>query len=248
MLALVDMDLLLYRVGYTTMADPEWVAAARCDEMMDNILVKTGATEWRGFLSDSRDNNFRTQLFPFYKANRKQEKPTHYEFLKEHLLTRWGAEIAHGMEADDALGIAQDSDSPIDRSHPYQTVVCSIDKDLLQVPGLHYNFVKDEWFEIDEREGTRRFYTQLLTGDTTDNIRGCRGIGPVKAEKALAGLVDEEDYLDAVFNIYQKQEEEMSTEEVIQHIYTAGQLLYILRTETDRWVFPRSKQIAEAFA
>jgi len=91
------------------MNDEQWVAGARCDEMMDNILHRTRATEWRGFLSDSKENNFRTHLYPFYKANRKQEKPTHYEFLKEHLIVKWGAEIAHGMEADDALGINQDN-------------------------------------------------------------------------------------------------------------------------------------------
>ena len=239
MLALVDMDLLLYRVGYTTMDDSQWVAGARCDEMMDNILVKTGATEWRGFLSDSAENNFRHKLYPFYKAGRKQEKPTHYEFLKEHLITKWGAEIAHGMEADDGLGIAQAISG---------TVIASIDKDLLQCPGLHYNFVKDEFIEIDLEEGKRRFYTQLLTGDSTDNIRGCRGIGPVKAAKALAGLSEEADYLEACFNLYQKQEDGMSTEEILQHMLLAGRLLYILRHTEDEWNFPRSTPIAEAFA
>lgn len=243
MLALVDMDLLLYRVGYTTMEDPEWVAGARCDEMMDNILVRTGADEWRGFLSDSAENNFRHKLYPFYKAGRKQEKPTHYEFLKEHLITEWGAMIAYGMEADDALGISQNKTLGGE-----QTVICSIDKDLLQCPGLHYNFVKDEFIEIDVSEGRRRFYTQLLTGDSTDNIRGCRGIGPVKAAKALAGLAEEEDYLDVCFNLYQKQEDGMSTEEILQHMLLAGRLLYILRTENDSWNFPRSKLITEAFA
>ena len=249
MLALVDADLLLYRIGYTTMDDPEWVAAARCDEMMDSILNRTEATEWRAFLSDSAENNFRHKLFPFYKAGRKQEKPTHYEFLKEHLLTRWNAEIAHGMEADDALSIHQDSGEVLPGgAHHFTTVICSIDKDLLQREGLHFNFVKGEFIQIDKAEGTRRFYTQLLTGDSTDNIRGCRQIGPVKAAKALAGLTEEEDYLEACFNLYQKQEDGMSTEEILQHMLLAGRLLYILRHPEDRWNFPRSTQIADAFA
>jgi len=245
MLALLDLDLWLYRIGHTTEDDPEWVAAARCDELVDKVLHRTGATEWRGFISDSAENNFRHKLYPFYKAGRKQEKPTHYEFLKEHLITKWGAEIAHGMEADDALGIGQTNWS----DHPaVDSVICSIDKDLLQVPGKHYNFVRDEWFEIDMEEGKRRFYTQLLTGDSTDNIRGCRGIGPVKAGKALAGLSEEADYLEACFNLYQKQEDGMSTEEILQHMLLAGRLLYILRSENDSWHFPKSTPIAEAFA
>ena len=44
----------------------------------------------------------------------------------------------------------------------------------------------------------RRFFTQALTGDTSDNIKGIKGIGPKKAEKLLAGLTTEEDLYDAV--------------------------------------------------
>ncbi len=45
------------------------------------------------------------------------------------------------MEADDALGIAQDQiehfDPAVSHQPEYNTVICSIDKDLLQIPGLH---------------------------------------------------------------------------------------------------------------
>ena len=231
------------------MDDPQWVAGARCDEMMDNILHRTAATGWKGFISDSRENNFRTHLYPFYKTNRKQEKPTHYEFLKEHLITKWCAQIAHGMEADDALGIHQDKREREEYADSYDTVICSIDKDLLTVPGLHYNFVKDQFIEVDLREGTRRFYTQMLTGDTSDNIRGCRGIGPVKAEKALSSLTEETDLLEAVYDLYQKQEDGMSSEEILQHMLLAGRLLRIKQEEGEKlWGFPMSNQIAVAFA
>lgn len=46
-----------------------------------------------------------------------------------------------------------------------------------------------------------KFWTQMLTGDTTDNIPGCKGIGPKKAEKILAGL-DAKTYGAAVWSTY----------------------------------------------
>ena len=249
-LALIDADVVLHRVGYTTDNDPEWVAKARCAEMLDGILQKTGATELRLYLSDSRDNNWRRQLFPLYKENRaKQKRPVHYDFLKEYLISEWGARIALGQEADDALGIDQDKRPRQEYADGYDTVVCSIDKDLLQVPGLHYNFVKDEWIETNKRDGIRRFYTQMLVGDTSDNIRGCRGIGPVKAEKALEGCDTEVDLFDAVFRTYDKSEPDKSTEDIIQHLLLIGRLLRIRQEEEEElWNFPRYTVTEAAFA
>jgi hypothetical protein len=79
------------------------------------------------------------------------------------------------MEADDLLGINQTKD----------TIICTIDKDLRQVPGQHYNFVKDEIFTVNLQEGLLWFYTQMLTGDASDNISGIRGIGLKKAHTHL---------------------------------------------------------------
>lgn len=78
---------------------------------------------------------------------------------------------------------------------PLEPIICGIDKDLLQVPGLHYSWpiirsgkvVREGIFrEISKEEGMRRFFTQALTGDVSDNIKGIHGIGPKKAEKLLA--------------------------------------------------------------
>lgn len=230
MLALIDGDIVTHRVGYTTDNDPFWVAKARCDEMLDGILTKTKADTFRIYLSDSKENNFRYNIFPLYKANRiDQKRPVHLESLKEHLLVNWGALIAHGHEADDALGIDQG----------VGTVICSIDKDLLQIPGLHYNFVKDVFTEIDLHESNLRFYSQMLIGDTSDNIRGCRGIGPAKSAKAFEGCKEEVDFLEVVYNLYQKQEEGMSTEDILQHMLTIGRLLRIKQSEQEElWTFP----------
>ena len=57
------------------------------------------------------------------------------------------------------------------------------DKDLLQIPGLH--IYRGKYLTIDELESVRFLYKQILTGDSTDNIQGVPGIGPVNADKLL---------------------------------------------------------------
>ena len=69
--------------------------------------------------------------------------------------------------------------------------VVGIDKDLLQIPGNHYNFVKRELRFVDDDEAHLLLMRQCLTGDSADNIPGIRGIGPKKADKLLSGVPKE---------------------------------------------------------
>ena len=238
MIALIDGDIVVYRVGYTTEADSEGIARARTNEMIETILEETKANQFECWLSDSAENNFRYKIFPAYKGNRTQPRPKHYDLIKEHLLTEWSARFAHGMEADDALGFRQDQ-GPIEYGgqDEFGTVICSIDKDLLQVPGLHYNFVKKEWIEVTSWEGLKWFYKQILIGDVSDNIKGCKGIGPVKAGKILdpvSSSEGEQELLKRVFACYQRQEKARSqeeNEEIVKHIILTGSLLKIKQEE-----------------
>ena len=231
MIALIDADLIVHRVAHTTANDPEAIARYRCDEMVDRITDDVAATELALWISDLRENNFRTHLWVGYKANRTQPRPKHYDYLKEYVINEWGARIAYGMEADDALGINQNKS--LDVVDADATVICSIDKDLLQISGRHYNFVKKEFCEVSQEEGDRSFYTSILVGDATDNIKGCRGIGPVKAKEALKDCTTEEQYITRIIEVYKKQEEDKSTEEILEHILLAGRLLKIRQTEDE---------------
>jgi 5'-3' exonuclease len=238
-IALIDADIVLHRVGYTTNDTEEGIARWRCDEMLDGILVDTSAESFALWLSDNRTETFRAHLSSDYKANRVLPRPKHYDAIKEHLIKEWGARIAHEMEADDAMGIAQDKGG-------VETVICSIDKDLLQIPGQHYNFVKKEWACVTEWEGLQWFYKQVLIGDVSDNVRGCRGIGPVKAGKAIDSIgqqAGEEALFKAVYQIYLKQEKGKSEAEVIEQIKLAGRLLKIKQKEEEPlWDIPQLSQ------
>lgn len=213
-------DIITHRAGYSSDNDNVGIAKYRADEMIDGILRDTEASEFRLFLSDSAENNFRYQIDPTYKANRVAPKPVHLEDLKEHLIVRWGARIAHGMEADDALGINQHFEwvdfgmacpkpegawflgSPMCPEAYGTTVVCSIDKDLLQIPGLHYNFVKKEKILVTPEDGLLSFYRSILIGDVADNIKGVYGIGPAKAAKILPKWESEHVAVAAIVGAY----------------------------------------------
>lgn len=113
-----------------------------------------------------------------YKGNRDNTpRPVHYAAARDYIRTYFNTEVHEVIEADDALAMNQTPD----------TVICSIDKDLLQIEGKHYNWVKGVKLLIKPRAALCRLWEQVLTGDGTDNIPGIRGIGPVKATKMIAG-------------------------------------------------------------
>ena len=209
----MDGDIYAFRVACTTENDNEAIAVYRVNEMIENTLAEVEASEYKLFLTSP--DNFRKHIYPEYKANRTATKPKHLQFLRDYLVESWQGTVAEKMEADDYLGINQNESS----------IICSIDKDLLQVPGKHYNFVKKEFYEVDEETGFRNFYTQLLTGDTSDNIKGIAGIGPVKAKKALADSSTEQEMFSVVRDMYKNDE----------WMIMNGRCLHILRSLDDDW-------------
>ena len=85
--ALIDADIVLHRVGFTTENDEFWIARARVDEMLDHILLETGVTKYELWISDNSKNNFRYEIYPQYKANRTKPKPRHHETLKAYVIS-----------------------------------------------------------------------------------------------------------------------------------------------------------------
>lgn len=207
MQGLVDGDLVLYRCAASASDTSLDIAKSRVNELLDQILTKIGATEYRFFLSGK--GNFRKTIYPEYKANRTQEKPIHLSDLREWACEELNAEVTErDLEADDYMGIYQDK---VDGT----TTICSLDKDMLQIPGNHFQwqFGTSKWTKDERRiymselEGLRLFYEQCLKGDKADNVMGIAGIGEAKAKKFLKDCSTEEEMIKVVLDMYGHEEE-----------------------------------------
>jgi len=214
MRALLDADILVYRVGFTTQEEDLEIAKWRMNDLVQRILAETEATSFKCYLTASGDTTaFRKQVYPAYKENRKAPKPVHYQAMREFLVEEYDAEIVSTIEADDALAIEQTAFH--NKNDPNASCIVSIDKDLDMITGWHYNFVKASKYYIQPEDGIYNFYKQLLMGDKADNVQGIKGIGEKKADKILAGAEIEQELFDRVRDAYSNDEEMLRTGEVL---------------------------------
>jgi hypothetical protein len=229
-----------YEIKAETEVAPFSHAAQNVKQLMLKIRGSIGAAAYKGYLTGK--GNFREVLATIqgYKANRDPTmKPYHYGALKRYIIDELGAMIVDGYEADDALGMEQMKYYQPDQEFEVcRSVIATIDKDLNMIPGWHYNFLQGKCFHVTEYEGMVSFYSQLLTGDTTDNISGIHKVGPVTAAKLLQGKLTELDMFRVVENEYARA---FPGEDVQKRIKENGQLLWIWRKEGDLWIPPNER-------
>ena len=188
--------------------------------LYEGILDRFPGTPFVSFISEGKTFRHDVAKTQPYKGNRAESaKPYYYDFLRETILNTWHGELITQIEADDKVAI--------EASCRDDAVIVGIDKDLLQVPATHYNYVKGELFEIDEYFGWRNFFTQVLVGDATDNIPGLRGIGPKSADTHLGG--DETTWYETCLSLYEEHYE------VRGRFDETCELLYLLRYPGDSW-------------
>lgn len=212
--------------------EPEDKALMLADIILRDICERYPEREPVLFLSPSV-GNFRELLATRarYKGNRDgASKPVHYKALREHLQVKWGAVETVGQEADDAIGIGM-TDYP-------GSVCVSIDKDLLQIPGIHYNWVTKEETLVSKKEGALNFWQQVLTGDPVDNIPGLKGIGPVKAKRLLEGVKGDASAWDAVLEAYVEHLEANEPLAPLDAALETARLVYVRRKEGEMWSPP----------
>jgi len=220
---LIDGDIIGYRIGFSTEEENEKIVVSRVATFIESMLWEDlDAETYQGYLTGS--GNFRNDIARTapYKGNRTAPKPKHLQFIRDYLVSAWDFRISEGEEADDSIAIEHTS-----RNH--ESIIASIDKDFLQLPGKHWNFVKKEMTEVNEAEALLNFYRQVLTGDRVDNIIGLKGIGPVKADKILANYTSGAEMYFACIEAYGGSEER-----VIENC----RLLWLRRTVGEIWQPP----------
>jgi len=231
MIALLDSDIYCYRAAAACENEDEAQAIRSVDSLIINTLMcgvdKCGyVDEWKLFLTGK--GNFRNDvaITAPYKGNRADKvKPQHLAALRKHLMREWKADMSKGQEADDSIAIEATKLGD-------NGVIVSLDKDLDQVAGWHYNFVKREAYYISEAEGLLRLYMQILTGDAADNIIGLRGIGNIKARKMLEDAADETEMFQRCVAAYDDNED---------RVVENARLLFLRRHEGQTWTAPLNR-------
>jgi DNA polymerase I len=196
---LIDADPFIYAAAHATQSTYDWgegvvSTVAYGEEARDKF--KTDIAKVLGHfdagtrailcLSDA-EPSFRKDFWPAYKGGR-GARPLVYKPLREWVLQEYSdTYLRPRLEADDILGILGTHPKIV----PGEKVLVASDKDLLQVPGLHFNPQKPaDPHRVSTVAGDRLFFTQILTGDSVDNYPGCPGIGPKRADRIIQDAID----------------------------------------------------------
>ena len=226
---LIDGDIIAYRAAFSTQDDLPQDAKEKVDSLMMYIFDETielpfpSKFEYQTYLTGKTNFRFDVAKSYPYKGNRQSsEKPRYLGTARDHMVDKYSAVISVDEEADDLISKAA---AELNNN----CVVASVDKDMLQIPCWHFNFMRGEWTKVDEWSGTKFFYTQILTGDAADNIKGIYGIGPVKAKKILADCDTEESLWEACVKAYDGD---------VDRIIENARLLWLRREEGEMWLPP----------
>lgn len=187
---LIDADILCYQIAssleevfefngrYVLHADLN-DGIREMGNAIDYILEAVDADE--AVLALSHPYNFRKDVLPTYKENRTgKHKPMILGGLRDYIMDKLDGYMWHGLEGDDILGIM--ATEPCEDE---ERVIYSADKDLKTIPGYYWDPDDGLIGYTSEAEADYNWLFQTLTGDPTDNYKGCPGIGPVKAERIL---------------------------------------------------------------
>lgn len=275
-MAIIDADTIVYAAAgacqykdketeEVIVRDPVEFAYGNAKRKMLQILETTKVKDYCCYLTASNDlTAFRNKIYSDYKANRKDAvRPVYYYKVREYLIKHWNAEVVSGIEADDKVcemmyqfheyGFQENQAKAIGMEPGLgweccnlPAVLCGIDKDLNQIPGLHYNYNKDEFYYITPIEGLRALYIQMLTGDDADNIPRIRFRWGTKKEdklvkKALQEAKSEVELYKIVFNEIDRLnmiDNHKQIVEIEDQIQLLGDLLYLRKSKDDHYRSP----------
>jgi len=195
--AIIDSDTYLYKAALTCkelveISDGVYYEAYNINtareylkNTMEELTVKCGCNEYV-MVTGGIGSNFRYQVNPNYKANRKkQAKPIMLDKIREMCFKEFPMCYIPCLEADDTCRILLEENK--------DNVVVSIDKDLRTFSGKIYDSYHDVLRYVTPQQAKANFNRQLLIGDKTDGYDGIPGIGKITADKMLLDGITEDD-------------------------------------------------------
>jgi len=191
--AILDGDIIKYHTAFWAEANNPDYFPVKLDSLVEK-WTPSGVSDVVIALSCERKDNFRNKEWPNYKSNRKDSYiPEYIHDVYDFIVENYKCKLLPTLEADDILGIY---------ASKHTHVAVTLDKDLLGVPGWHFNPNKDKDVRyISNEEAYRFFCKQWMMGDSVDNIPGLWRIGPKKADKMLEEW-DKKDWETNILSLY----------------------------------------------
>ena len=212
-------------------AEPVAFALSSCKRLIKRIKEESKATSATILLTG--EGNFRDAVATIqpYKGNRDgSSKPLNFQSIRDYLLFVAGAEMVEGEEADDQLSIRAVRDG---------ATIATIDKDLDNTAGWHYNWQRDTLYYVTEVQADRNFYRQLFVGDTTDHIPGLFRVTGQRATAKIKAPLDEmktpREMYEHVRDVYAEAAPELDVAATLLEI---GRLLWMRRSDGEMWSPP----------
>jgi len=226
MIVLVDADSLIWSSCYRQKEHPEDDGLNNIEDArlkFDEVYMKIINTIEETYEVDkvitfsNAIGNFRKQISNTYKANRvKRDIPEILSELNGYVSDNYDSISGKGVETDDV--VATYWKRLTDTLGKNEVIIVSIDKDYKQLPCLIYNYHSKHkcFYNISEEEAKRNFYTQMIAGDSADNVNFCKGYGDAYCKKAFADCSSHYSYIRAVFEVYKKLHKGKARERFIQ--------------------------------
>ena len=192
--ALLDADIVAFKAAAISETKFDWdgvisydideqLARNTADRLVKEYAIATESDRMIVCLTDPKVN-FRKQLDPTYKSNRKDTRPPALlMYVKRYLADKYPSYIRPRLEADDIMGILATHPKLIEG----EKVIISEDKDMRTIPTLVYNpgYPLRGIQNISELNADRFLLWQAIVGDPTDGYKGAPGVGK-KSEWAVA--------------------------------------------------------------
>mgnify|MGYP006270549205 CR=1 FL=1 len=195
-----DADSILYATAFAMKDESLSSAINKVDDFLTSISNSCSAEKLLVCISEGKSWRKQYAKTKEYKGNRKdREIPLYLNDLRAHLKDKWKAFYVQHWEADDLIFIARTVYQ--ERFPDYKIFMATNDKDCLQFPGNFVDYKKMMFFTVAPDMAAKNLWTQMVVGDSTDNIAGIKGIGKVGAEKMLKDA-SPDSYSSIVFKSY----------------------------------------------
>ncbi|QDP58853.1 MAG: putative ribonuclease H [Prokaryotic dsDNA virus sp.] len=206
MVILFDADSLIYS-SCINVDDNVELGIAKFDEVLMSI-VNHLEEYWEIqelILFNSARGNYRKILDKEYKAPRgKYELPKILGDIQQYVIKTYESKRAYGMETDDLVAIYWNR---LQQEHGRNNVIIvSIDKDYKQLPALIYNYhyKHKEIYDVSPHDALYNFYTQMIVGDSADNVNYCKGYGKKYTEKLFKDCTSHYQFTKRTYDLFKK--------------------------------------------